>query len=905
MAEPEQKPKYSRNNKSSVYDDQGSTKSVAGSGLRHQERSAGDGVPPTSSVSPASSLKTAESDGGFYNKSADLGGKVASKAAAAAGPEMAVAQRTIQRIIGTFSRHKGGAAAGGGAILVSVLVVILGAGFVVSHEIITLEKTFIKYEMKIEQHFEKKASNKLLQKMICLQAQTCKKGTDDGADEDPAAENGDANPNPTSNEALANEMKDIDLTSKPVAAALDAQGIEEVKGPSGNLEELKDTSTGADVTDDVATDTNGVADSIASALPAEEYGQETSFRADVVEHAGVNEDPSPAADPDDTDKAIEDNVLKGATEEEIAGEAAITDSNKGTNESAANYSEGVAEGGALGQELSAADKGIDNAEPEPAVEEGVEDINVGDPVFLSSTASTLCSIDNLVTKSSDSRVPKIDTLLIRHGMLLVSLADELKVGDLSGGALNKVMSIFNGNSSAKPTIDPTTGKSVPDPSSYPLSDSEAYQSASGNSGGIAMDDSSLPTENDGSKILGTVNGLLDKTVVGPMICKAEGTIFGTVLNAFGNTAQIFETIASGGLSEVATIAANLALFAEIQHTVIPEILKYFTVVGLDGLENAAQWGNNAGAGLNLASNDYARSIGANPVTTPVASQIASEATQEQNIAQSRLSWVDRTVALSNPDSLASHLLMDMPVGLAATINGAINSLVKLPATLIHTLSSIFSTRAQAAAVPADPGEAAGVTQYAFTDSELGQYDPISNEAYLFTPVTFVDKLDNINAMVAHRIDALGNPNTDLLNGSGNEVDSSGNLITDDLLHCYVDNYVDLQENTLTGAGGTPSSGISIAQDCMIPGSNGNYSLGDYDYTTNTPADASTIDSTLDTTIASIYCYHLLYPNNLTVTILPKCMQQIVSQVKDDIGHFRQYILDVHVMKDYEGVLTNQ
>lgn len=903
MANPQQTPKFKPDNQSGVYDEPGSAKTLSSSGLSRRESLVGGGGSPATRAASAGSLNQAEGSGGFYKKSANLGAKVAGKASAAAGPEAVVAQKTVQKIIGAFSRHKSGTAAGGAGVALFIFLAIFSAGFIVSHEIITLEKTFLKYEFKIESHFEKKVANKLMQKMICMQTK-CKSGTDDDADKTAAAEDGNANPNPAAGEDLAADMESFPLTSKPVADALEAQGIKEVTGPTGNLEELEDTSNGANVTDDVASDTNGVADSIEAGLPEYSFGQETSFRAVVVEHAGVNEDPSPPADPDDSDKAVEDNIVKGATEEEIAGEASVTDNGKANGESAADYAAGQADAGAFDNMLNVADKDVDNGVPQPKLEEDVEDASSASPVFISNIASVLCGIRKQVSSASSQRVPKIDTLLIRHGMLLVSLADELKVGDLSGGALNKVMSLFNGDSSAAPTTN-SNGQTVPAQASYPLSDSAAYQNASGNSGGIPMDSSALPTANAGTSIVNTINSILAATVIGSLVCQGEGSIFGSLLNGIANGTQLITGLVTGGLSQLALAGATFAGLQAIQHILVPEILRYFTIEGLDGLENAAQWGNNAGAGLNLASSDYGRSEGADPVTTPVASQISSEATQEQDVAESRLSWVDRTVALSNPDSLASHLLMDMPVGLAATINGAVSSLVRLPAILLHNLSSIFYSRA-IAAVPSDPGQAAGITQYAFTDNEVGQYDPIANEVYLFTPVTFVDKIDKVDATIPHRIDALGNPNTYLLNGSGDEVDSSGNLITDDLLHCYVDSYVDLQENTLSGASGTPSSGISIAKGCQIPSaSGGTYSLGDYDYTTNTPASSSAVDTYLDTTIASDYCYTLLYPNNLTVTIFPKCMQQVGPQVKDDIGHFRQYLVDVHVMKDYEGLVTNQ
>ena len=186
----------------------------------------------------------------------------------------------------------------------------------------------------------------------------------------------------------------------------------------------------------------------------------------------------------------------------------------------------------------------------------------------------------------------------------------------------------------------------------------------------------------------------------------------------------------------------------------------------------------------------------------------------------------------------------------------------------------------------------GVTQYAFTDGEVDKYDPIQNEQYLFTNVSF-------NNISVQRIAALGNPNTDIVNTSGDEIDGS-NLIANDLLHCYLDNYADLQENTLSGNGGV------IDSNCG--------SIGDYDYTANQPADLADEASALDSTILDIYCTAMNAPpgskyyNGWTDSsgiYHSGCNAVVTPQISDDIGHFRQYILDVHVMKDYMSLTTNQ
>jgi hypothetical protein len=462
------------------------------------------------------------------------------------------------------------------------------------------------------------------------------------------------------------------------------------------------------------------------------------------------------------------------------------------------------------------------------------------------------------------------------------------------------MSLLNGNSSAQPTTNPATHVTTPSPDVQPFSSSAAWQSASGGTGGVPIDNSSLPTANAGTGIVNEVNGGLSDTKVGPILCDVEnskiGSIFGTLLNGAG----LFVGGLSLGWGEAAIAAGTISFQFTLQHVIIPAILKYFTPIGLDGLENSTQWLNNSDAGLNLASNNYARSVGANPVTNTTAGQIADEATQEQDVAESHLPWVDRTLALSNSESLASRLLTHVPIGLASTINEAVNYLMTIPTTLVHDLSTIMDSRAFAATTPPTPGVVYGITQYAFTDNELGKYDPIANEQYLFT------NLVTFNGKTTQRIANLGNPNTAAVNTSGDELDSSGNLQTSDLLHCYLDSYSDLQEVTKLGTG--------IDTNCYVPGG---YNLGDYDYTTNPPLDASGQDAALDSTIVNIYCTALGAPptpgdkyyspgwydskgvwHNGCAIVMP-------PQVNDDIGHFRQYILDVHVMKDYMSLTTSQ
>jgi len=901
MAESEKTPRYKQAKKSNVYDDSGSANSLSSSGLRSKEDSSGGVAGPGASENKSApgSLSKAEGAGGFYKNSSG-GSGIKDKAAAVAGGEAAVAKKAVQAVVGAFSRHKTGATVGGGVAGILVLVIILGSGFVIGHELVTIEKTLLKFEAKIEQKFEKTAAKKIMQKLICIRAKNCKLGTEgDGEDSKGSTENAD--PTATApDEALTSEMDTAaaDITSPTVKADLAKVGITE--STAGGELTLKDSS-GVNVTDDISNNVDGVGDLVETAIPEFEEGQVQSYGPEMTLHAGVTEDPITSENEGDPTKAVEDDIMTGADSAQLVADAEVVDNqapdkNAATADKAA-YNGGAADTGVLSEEIGATDKAIAAGESSEQALQAGEDVgpDLGSSLLISSAASEVCSIDKVATDAAKTRVPKIVTLLIRHGALVLSLADELKAGALKGGVVNKIMGLFNGNPSAPPIVNTKTGKTTPSQDTQPFSASEEYQKASGGSGGIPIDGSSLPTANAGTAVVNDVNNALNESKIGSATCAVENSPFGFIANGLAGIVQIVGDIGSLGTAQIIGSAVLIGLQQVIQRVVIPDILKYFTPVGLDGLENSAQLGNNAGLGMNLASNDYARSEGANPVPSTTANTLANEATQEQNIANSRLSWVDRTFALSNTDSLASHLITHVPIGLSATINSAVNYLLTIPSSLFHDLSTIFSSRVSALTATTAPGVSDGVTQYAFTDSELDQYDPLINEDYLFSNVTY-------KGVSMQRIAMLGNPNTATVDTNGDEVGSNNAPVTSDLLHCYIDGFTELQEAEPTSSPGSPNVGSGIDTNCYVRGV---FALGNYDYGDSTPANAGQVDSALDNTIIGIYC--TAFSNNPSVKKYSAsgCQSVVSGQIQDDIGHFRQYILDVHVMKDYTSLMTNQ
>ena len=70
--------------------------------------------------------------------------------------------------------------------------------------------------------------------------------------------------------------------------------------------------------------------------------------------------------------------------------------------------------------------------------------NLGSSLLISTIITDICSIKNATDSASKSRVPTIQTLLIRHGTTLISLADQLKSGKMTSGEVNQTMKLYNG-----------------------------------------------------------------------------------------------------------------------------------------------------------------------------------------------------------------------------------------------------------------------------------------------------------------------------------------------------------------------------------------------------------------------------------------------------------------------------
>ena len=922
---------------SKVMDDAQKQKYFPGNMLKNKEKSLGSG--------------DQKQDQGLYSPAS-------SGATGAVGGGIAGAAKKLVKVV---SNNKKTSAIGGGAGAI-ILTAVLGIGAFVPYELVHLEKTLIKYEAKIEQHFEQKAEDKLLQKLVCQQvANGCKPGTDPGDDDKSPSTADDkaataAAENPTDPEPLANEMDtEFKLNDPTVRADLAKDGIEVKVNASGQLEELDD-STG-NITDQLTTDATAQ-DELEVGLPEEDVGI-AKLQATNVDEADIDVDGFPTDEPadkvaGDVQGEIDNGANGGDTLETAIGDNDVCkppDCNP-ADEKAPGSTVASDEGqsGAIKQADDIVTQDLNNGDTvAQAVDDAaakVSDTLANDGLLHSLSNALLlnavnyaCDIDLAATGASAARVPTIQKLLIRHAALLFTVADQLKSGHLSSGALNSFMGIFNGSSAEKPTTD------NPQPqSTLPVTSSAAYQSATGGNGGIAIAASALPIALAGTLLINRINGDIPGAHI---ICTVITGPFGFVAQGLGVLVQFVGDDFSFGTFEALTVAATTALQLELKYTIIPDVIQYFTPVGLEGKEDSVQWFNNADAGSNLLYGTYSRSIGGLPTTTSTANTLTAEANTDEAVAEAHKPLSTRLFAISDPSSLVSRIVGDLPMGLTSTLSSIDNYLTHFPSIALRAFSSIFTGRLFAQTTPTNPGEPYYITQYALTDTQATQFDPVVNEAYLFSPVTlhftYQAKVlvkgkmvkETLSGQVSKvRIDVLGNPSsykpTEIdANDSNGKTVTLGDSNPDDLLHCFVDSFVVLEEN-VSSTGSFTGNPEGLQTNCgdnnYKPSDPDKPYLGNYqnapptdnsfNLLSTTPSDKSIPSlALLNSNIVNMYCQYLnqeavaavaANPNASSgPNIAPPCTNQVSGQAPDDIEHYSQYLLDLDVMGNFVSLTNNQ
>ncbi len=776
------------------------------------------------------------------------------KSSAAHGLTTATNLTPWARAIRFAGQHKKGAAIGGGGATGLIIGILTLFGFIAAHELQTIEQDMLRYEDKAFSYVEKKAANKILQKMACRS----------GAALSGCAKAVEGEPSPESDtDPMAEEIDKFNFTDPNVETGLANQDIG-VNTEGGKFSGLTDLNTGEPISASEFDNTDMI-DRFQTAIPQWDVGQEIADRPLMTDDLSATFDVITSPEESDPNKAVEDGIAGDVSPQELA-DAVAEDENKPSSQSTTPAEQQqLAADQALTDTnnslLQEADKGILNGESESQILDKAE----GSVDLTAATAPQIigdvCSVKQAATEASKTRIPKIIGFLVRHSTTLISLADEMKVGgSMSGSQISKITGLFNGESNS------SLAKSDPY-SSLPFNRSAAWQRIEGNTPNTNTTSSSYnpdmssslkPTVIAGTYVVNSVDSLLNHIGLNGYTC---GAFTNTKIQGFLGLVQIVSGGISAELSTLIIGAVGITVQEFLQHQVIPAILKYFTPIAMDGLESSVQWMNNADAGSNLAINMFAQRLGGKPLSNGSATAMYNRGTQLQEIAQKQKSFFSRTFSFSNPDSLFSRLLVHLPLSRLGIIDSMFNEIINSPLALIHAIASIVEGPKVYAATQTNPGQPYDITQYGFDNSEINKYDPIINEHYLLhTIISYKNKSNTLIAL-------LGNPN--------NYPNGTNDPSTTDVLHCFTQVY---------------SSALNETAPDPICGSMGNY-------------DSAVAQTPIGTSQIAVSFCEQLAPGD------PKCLGRMLKTLSlgypDLITHFRQYILDDEVTGYYSSLMNTQ
>lgn len=794
------------------------------------------------------------------------------------------------KIVQFLSNHKkGGAAAGGITSLIVIFALLFGA--LTGGILETIQKDLLAYEDKAVSAVEKKASKQILKSIMCrkvsgaaaaaLNCRKVKSSEGDNNEEEQQAED--------ATDPMAAEIDNFNINDPNIESALKNQNISINRDANGDFAGFTDDLTGQPITADELSG-NAMNARFEAAIPEWDVGQEVTFRSLMIEHVqgasfdviGSPEDPA-EKDIQDTVEGIDNNSGQLA-------EAEAEDSNQSqTNQTPAEQQAAAQEQTATtdtNKILSAAEDASNNGASEATA------INDAEKAFASEglgglakglafTAFTeLCSIYNITQSSSASRVPTIISYLVRHGTTLISLSDELKTGGkISGKQYAQIISLFAGNSSAKNSPDINVQES-----SYSFDKSAAWQRISGHPEAVNTQQfigsgakktinpyytpdiatTAIPSANTGTKVFNEVNKYIND-FGGHFACKVVSGPFGFLVGLGMTIGQFAADDLSFGASQVAVMAGVTSLQEALQHFVIPSIVKYFTPVGINGLEDAVQWMNNADAGTNLAFNMYAQRMGAEPISNQQAALLNSQGAKMQQIAEAQKPFAQRLFSFSDPNSLVSRLAVTLPLTRVDVFNSFASDILHAPMLLINKVGDLLSGPRIFAdtTAPSDPGAPYHITQYGFNPGQITKYDPISNGQYLHTTtISYAGKTSTL-------LNLLGDPN--------NYPNASEDNSTDDVLHCFTQGFTKTASETspdpICGTMGNFDQAVK-----EVPMSVGN--------------------------VAVSFCDQLESGWQSTD---PQCQSNIESmpQMNDILTRFRQYLLDDEVTGYYANLVNNK
>ena len=783
---------------------------------------------------------------------------------------------------------------GGGVIGGVAILLFFGFGGIATYELQTISKDMIGYEARSEQYVEKKASQDLLAKVLCWKLGI--KCSVIPSNKNPTSSNDNVPEATAAGDGLTEDIaKKFSFTNPEIEQSLANSGYTVQTDSTGNFTGILAPDGSYITPADIQDNTNGVFDSLNTALPEWAVGQLENFRSVMFKYA--NADFNVLSDkPNDTNvaKEIQSSDSVGATGDVAATEAAAAeqatiednsqplpkDTSPAISSTASTVDSASSTLNTVDQSFTSDVKNgasISAAEQSAASEVEGSLLSKGGGT-VASIAQQACVYREVLNGIVKAHIPLILSLLIRNASTTISLASQLTSGHITGQEFGQAMKLFSGNQN--PGASSTA--------SLPFSASAGWQNATGGHGGFPISSSSLPTINGIMAGVGTLNSIINKIPGGPTFCSiSNNSILGIVVGGAGLALQVVGDSASFGALEIATLSIQGASTAALV-AAVPHIVQAMTPVGLMGFQNSVQNMNNTDAGLNISYNNQSRTMGGMPQTSTQSVTNYNKANQNAVSVLNHTSWMNRTFGLSNPNSLVARFAVSIPLNISSMAFDLSNFLATLPSTLIHNFSSIFIfPKALAATQTTYPGQPYNLTQYSISNNNISKYDPIANANYLFSKVSYGGKS-------ASRITMLGNPNS--------LTPVTGDTNYGDLLHCFIDSYTSIYQGATANGTVTfnPSQPLYLDsgadQNC---GALGLYNLSDYN---DNGSNGNITALPNDNTVAAIYCGYLTgSESNQT------CINTLLNdgQINNDIGHFRQYLLDLNVMNNFTSLTNNK
>jgi hypothetical protein len=796
----------------------------------------------------------------------------------------------VKNIAGRILSNKK-AATGGGIGIIILIVGYIGFGFITTYTLDTISHDDTNYQSGLERDAEKKVNRKLFSKILCWQnPRYCKDDPDpEDSQSEPAAEPG---------EELTDEAESFKLNNPTVETDLNKVGIGVSEDPTTGAVTLTGSDGQPITAGDILDDTNGVADTIEDGLPDLAVGELEDYRPLMYDEAGASFDIMTDTANDNVQNDVDTAVDDGAQGQAAAQDAATEESenkpdSKAPPDEVTQYQNATATSGDLAAAEDKMQSDVNKGESvTAAADDASSEFGLGGlgTVAWTTAVTDTCMMQKIMSVASASRIFTIMNLLIRNGTTTQSLASQINTGKITGSEYSSATQLYTGNPNA-PVKNPDGTSN--EEARMPFSASASWQRITGQQVTTKtpdLDSSSMPVANTATLIFNSISGLLNKIPGERQVCYVSNSPFSFVVSAVGIGTQVFGDGASFGTAEAGTIAFVTGFQLTLQHVIIPQLLQYFMPEQLLGHQDSVNRMNDTDAGLNLAYGNYSRSMGGVPMTNSTATTENAKAYVDNIQSYQRLPLIDRAFSFNDPYSLISKLAVSLPSAGSNFFDSTASFLVNLPSIIPHIFSSsIFYSDILAAQAQTNPGQAYGATQYGYANNAETTYDPISNEQYLFSDVSY-------GGQSANRISMLGNPNT-FTNSPAGDTDFN------DLLHCFVDGYTTIGLSSGTnGDTNNFSPGKDATQDAA--GDKNCGVIGTYDYSGSNidSSDMSTDGNTPgempnNYTIASIYCNYLNGDSNCINTLLNS------GQINNDVDHFRQYLIDLHVMNDYTSLTT--